>query len=47
MGIPMVHLVAGPGFKRDISTSTIVNTTNRRKIPRGTGKYSASLLAAA
>jgi hypothetical protein len=32
MGIPKVHLVAGPGFKRDISTSTTVNTTNRCRV---------------
>ena len=36
MGIPKVHLVAGLGFKRDISTSTTVNTTNRRRVLLGT-----------
>src|SRR4051794_36999558 len=35
MGIPKVHLVAGPDFKRDISTSTTLNTTNRRRVPLG------------
>ena len=35
MGIPKVHLVASPGFKGDISTSTTLNTTNRRRILLG------------
>jgi hypothetical protein len=47
MGIPKVHLVAGPGFKRDISTSTTVNTTNCRRVPLSTmvGAFMAVLLA--
>ena len=47
IGIPKVHLVAGPGFKRDISTSTTVNITNRRKVLLGTtiGAFMAVPLA--
>ena len=47
MGIPKVHLVASPGFKRDTSTSTTVNTTNRRRVLLGTmvGAFMAVPLA--
>ena len=45
--IPKVYLVASPGFKRDISTSTTLNTTNRRKILLNTivGTFIVVLLA--